>query len=349
MTNRSLPTARVLLFSLAASSVLLPALGCNRAARKGDASRTAPVSKSAAAPAPQLLPSEADASYTRGKLLASQGLDDIALAEFTRAIDVNPTFVPAYMGMGEIHQKRGDFGQAQKSYEAAANIAPSNFDAQYNNGLMLQLLNRLADSVRAYLRALQVRPDDFNANLNLATAYFQLGEPQPALPYAQKAVQLKGDNGPARVNLGAIYAALNQHDLAVIEYQQAAELIELSPELLLNLADSLGKVRRFEEMQNALEQLIRTKPTPVAYERLATAFFRQQKFELSLTNFRKAIELDPDYYPALNGVGVCLLNRYLTSERKDLEAREEAVRVLRRSLQIERKQPAVLDLLNKYG
>src|SRR5262249_21806665 len=161
------------------------------------------------------------------------------------------------------------------------------------------------------LRALSIKPEDFDANLNIATAYLQLGEPGPGLPYAQRAVRLRGNSGPARVNLGAIYAALGDHESAVVEYQQAAELMELTPELLLNLADSLGKSGRYVEMQNTLEQLIRSKPSAVAHERLASSLFRQQKYEEALVQFRKALAIDHDYYPALNGVGVCLLNKYL--------------------------------------
>jgi tetratricopeptide (TPR) repeat protein len=292
---------------------------------------------------------DAAAAVARATLLSGQGLDNVALSEFERAISINPKMTTAYMGIGDIRRKQGDLGKAEQAYGAAVQIEPANFEAQYSHGLVLQLLNRVAESVRAYIRALAIKPDDFDANLNLATAYLQLGEPGPGLPYAQRAVQLKGDSGAARVNLGAIYAALNDHDRAVVEYQQAAELMDLSPELLLNLADGLGKTGRYAEMQNTLEQLIRLKPSAVAHERLASALFRQKQYDGALEQFRKSLELDADYYPALNGVGVCLLNRFLLSEKKDLDSRDEAIRVLRRSLQIEQKQPAVLDLVTRYG
>jgi tetratricopeptide (TPR) repeat protein len=288
-------------------------------------------------------------ALARARLLESQGLDAVALSEFEKAIAINPTLTPAYMGIAGIHRKRGDLVQAEQAYAKAAQVEPSNFDAQYNDGLMLQLLNRVADAVRAYLRALAIKPDDFDANLNLATGYLQLGEPGPGLIYAQRAVRIKPDSGAARVNLGAIYAALGNHENAVTEYQQAAELMELTPELLLNLADSYGKVGRFAEMQNTLEQLIRSKPSATAYERLASALFRMGKYDDALTAFRKSLELDENYYPALNGVGVSLLNRYLLSEKKDLDSKTEGIKALRRSLQIEPKQPAVVDLVTRYG
>jgi tetratricopeptide (TPR) repeat protein len=341
-------STQLLAATLLLAVALAPITGCNRAARRAKRESGTPVAQSKSAPVPQPKADEAAAAVARGNLLQQQGLDNIAITEFERAIAINPKIIAPYIGIAQIQQKKGNFVEAQKKFEAAANIDPRNFDAQYGNALMLQLTGKVAESVRAYLRAMDIKKDDFDANLNLATAYLQLKEPDQALPYAKTAVRLRGDSGPARVNLGAIYSALQQHDLAVIEFQQAAELMELSPELLLNLAVELGHVGRTEEMLNTLDTLIKTKPSPEAYERRASAQFRQNRLDDSLASFRKALELDDNYFPALNGVGVCLLNKWLQSSKQDLDSHEEAIRVLKRSLQIERRQQAVIDLVNRY-
>jgi tetratricopeptide (TPR) repeat protein len=293
-------------------------------------------------------PEPASAAVLRAQEFESQGQYEQALAEFERAIETNPRMTVAYLGAGDIYRQQGDYESAEERYAMAARIEPRNFDAQYLHGLALQMLDRLADAVKAYIRALTIRPDDFNANLNLGTAYLQLGEPQQALPYAERAVRLDGKDGAARTNLGAIYAALGRHEDAVVEFQQAAELTELSAPLLLNLADSYGRVGRHEEMVNTLEQLVRTEPTAVAYERLGAGLFRLRRYDESLSGFRKSLEIDPNHYPALNGVGVSLLNQWVWSQQKDTAAREEALRSLRRSLQIERDQPKILELIGRY-
>lgn len=337
----------ILLALLAAATVTGPA-GCRRHARKATVAHPEPAS----APAPSsgaAAAVQANQAVTRGQLLATQGFDQIALMEFERAIAINPTLTPAYIGMADIHKKMGNLTEAAAGYTRAAQLEPGNFRAHYGQGLMLQLLGRVTDAVRSYLRALSISPNDFDANLNLATAYLQLGEASAALPYAQRAVRITGSSGPARVNLGAIYAALGEDEKAVTEYQQAAELMELTPELLLNLADSLGKTGKYAEMQNVLEQLVKQRATAPAYERLATALFRQGKFDESLATFRKALELDANYYPALNGVAVNLLNKYIASDRQDTASQREAIEALRKSLQVEPKQPAVIDLLSRYG
>lgn len=291
---------------------------------------------------------EAAASTRRARILKDQGLIDQALREFDKAIENNPKLTVAYIGAGDIHRERGDYASAEVRYGQAAAVEPRNFDAQYLHGLMLQLLNRLGESVQAYTRAIAIRPNDFDANLNLATAFLQLDDPAQGLPYGQAAVRINGDSAAARTNLGAIYTALGRFEDAVVEYQQAAELAPLSAPLLLNLADALGKSGRNEEMVNTLQELTRTEPSADAFERLGTGQFRLRKYAEAEAAFRKAIEIDPNHYPALNGIGVCLLNKYVWSDQRDETARSEALQVLRRSVQIERGQPGIIDLISRY-
>jgi tetratricopeptide (TPR) repeat protein len=334
------------------ATLVLAESGCNRFARRArQTARPAPVvERPAPAPPPKVDPvQESQRVVENAQILQAQGIEDVALREFERAISINPRITPAYLGIGQIQRRRGNLLEALTAYARAVDIEPGNFEAQYGLGLTSQLLGRIADAIRAYVNALYIRPDDFDANLNLATAYLQFGEPSPALPYAQRAVRLKGDSGPARFNLGAIYSAAGDHESAIVEYQQAAELMEISPQLLLNLAEALAFTGRHAEAQNTLEQLILAAPTAAAHERLATSLFRQKKYDEALAAFRRSIAIDDTYYPAHNGVGVCLLNRWLLSEKKDVAAKEEAIRALKRSLQLERKQPVVIDLINRYG
>ena len=330
---------RMLIWALPAAAACLTLLGCE----------SQPEPEVQTQFEAQIIPMPAGNAVQRGQLLAEQGLLESALAEFERAIDINPTMAVAYIGAGSVYRERGDFKESEERFDRAAQLEPRNFDAQYGHGLALQLLNKITDAIRAYLRALTIRPNDFNANLNLATAFLQVGEPRQALPYARRAVRLDTQSGPARVNLGSVYAALDRHGEAVVEYQQAAELMDLSPQLLLNLAESLGKVGRYEEMNSTLDQLLRTDPSAVAYERLGSALFRLKQYSDSQDAFRRSLELDPNHYPALNGLAVCLLNEYLWSDKKDVRALDEAIDSMRRSLRIERRQPRILELLTRYG
>lgn len=327
----------------AAICVCVTAPGCG--VSRGSADRAGEVGEAESARSGDRL-AEADA-------LLAEGRTSDALAQLTQVIQENPTLTTAWVKVADIHKEQGNYAQAEAGYRRAGQLDPTNFHAAFNHGLMLQLLDRVAEAVRAYLRAVSLKPEDRDANLNLATAYLQLKETSQALPYAEKAVRVDPEYGPSRVNLGAVYAALERHTDAVGEYEAAAERMDLekSPELLLNLADSLGKLGRFQEMASTLERLVSIRPTAPAHERLGSAQFRLRQYEAALASFRTAARLDAEHYPAHNGVGVCLLNQFLTAqpERRDKAVRDQAMEAFRRSLQINRNQPRIIELLSKYG
>jgi tetratricopeptide (TPR) repeat protein len=102
-------------------------------------------------------------------------------------------------------------------------------------------------------------------------------------------------------------------------------------------------------MRTTLEQVLKTEPSAAAWERMGFANFRLKDYDRSLDNFQNALKLDKDYFPALNGMGICLLNRWITSDRTDAKAHEEGVRSLRRSLQIKIDQPRIVELVSRYG
>lgn len=301
---------------------------------------------SRAVPTVQSPNSVATSSLLRGRKLQEQGLDKLALQEFERAIESNPLLVGAQMAAGDIYMKQGDFDMAAARFGEAAKLAPGSFDANYKHGQALQALGQLLEAVKAYTIALAIKPNDATANMNAGVVYLKLNDASAALPFAEKAVKLDPRNGQARVNLGAVYSSLGRHEDAVTEYLQASEMLPTNGELLLNLADSLQKAGQLEQAANTLDQLVRTEPSAKSYERLGAVNFKLRQYEAAEAAFRKSIEIDPNHYPGLNGVAVCLLNKYVLDGND--AARQEAVPLLRKSLKIERNQPYIANLAEKY-
>jgi tetratricopeptide (TPR) repeat protein len=285
--------------------------------------------------------------------VASEAMGDgeyeAALAIFQDILAENPTIVTAYLGIGEIHLIQEDYQQAEPAYRRAARLEPQNFDAQYGHGVALQMLGRIGEAIRAFQRALNIRPESFDANLGLATSYLKINQATQALAYAQRAVRANPDSGPARINLGAVYEGVGRHGDAIDEYLVAMELMEPSPALLLNLINALAKEKRYEEVANVAENLIKIEPSANVYERLGWARFKLGQFDESINAYRAATELDPNHWPSQNGVGVNALNRWLLSNKSNNLARTESRDAFRASLRANPDQPKVIGLMLKYN
>ncbi len=276
---------------------------------------------------------------------------DVALGLFRDVLEENPTIVPAYLGIGDIYLDLDDAGKAEPVFARAVKLSPRSFDAQFGHGRALQMLGQLLRAVQAYHRALTIVPDHPEANLNIATTYMRMDEMNSALVFAEKAVELAPESGGARVNLGAIYEDLGRNDAAIEQYLTALELLDeqATAPVMLNLINVLARENRYQEAANTAENLTRIDPTPNAYERLGWALFKLREYDASIEAYRGAIELDPNHWPSLNGVGVNALNTWLRSGRTDNDARREARDSFRRSLRINRDQRKLITLMSNYA
>jgi len=284
---------------------------------------------------------EAEAAKQAGDFGTALGLFEDILAE-------NPMITTAYLGIGDIYMIQEDYQSAEPAFNRAARLEPRNFDAQYGHGLSLHMLDRFAEAVRAFHRALTIQPNSVSANLSIATAYLRMDQARSALVFAEKAVELDPTNGPAHSNLGAIYEMLDRDGDAIEQYLDAMELMPPSTPLMMNLINVLAKERRYREVINASENLLKIEQSANAYERMAYAYFRLAEYDSSSEAYRNAVSIDPNHWQSLNGIGVNALNRWLVSKKRDRVAAQEARDAFRRSLQVNPRQTKVLTLMSNY-
>jgi superkiller protein 3 len=291
---------------------------------------------------------EQQARLTEAQAAKEAGNYDLALSMFQDILAENPTIVTGYLGIGEVFMLKHDYGRAESAYRQSAKLAPRNFDAQLGHGLALHMLERYEDAVKAFHRALTIDPDDVRANLSLATTYLSMNKARSAMLYAERVVQLDPNNGAARTNLGAIYEILGRNQEAIDQYLAAAELLPASPQLMLNLLNVLAKEKRYQEVINTAETLVKIEDSANAYERMAYAYFRLRDYDRSLRSYQSAVEIDENHWQSWNGIGVNEINRWLLSKKQDRQAATRARDAFRRSLRINAEQPKVIELLSNH-
>jgi tetratricopeptide (TPR) repeat protein len=228
-------------------------------------------------------------------------------------------------------------------------LDPGDFTAASSHGRVLEALGRIKDSVLAYQRALMIRPRDLDANLAMSRLMALTEQGESSVVFAERAVKIDPQSGPARLQLARAYTKAGRGADAIREYEAACELIEPPADVMFALVNAYAKEKRYREAANASEALTRTAASAAAFERLGWALFRLNEFEKSDAAYRKAIELDGAYWPALNGVGVNALNAWIKAGKPaDDPRRDEARAMLQRSMRANPDQPKVASLLLKY-
>jgi tetratricopeptide (TPR) repeat protein len=283
------------------------------------------------------------------KAMIGEGRHEDAIRTFESLLDENPSLTIAYVGIGQAYEDLGQFRRAEPAYARATRLDPRDFDAQYGHGTVLRALGRLKEAARAYQQALSIRPEDLGSLTGLGATFIELEMPASAIVPIQRRIELDPDDGDARAMLGTAYMLAGRLGDAIDAYEVAIEYVGNDPELIGNLVECYAREDRHREAANAGQVLVAIAPSPQAWERLGRAYFRLGDYDASVESYKRAVELDPEFWPALNGVGVNELNRWLRSERTDLDARDAAADAFRASLRANPDQRKVVSLLTTYG
>jgi tetratricopeptide (TPR) repeat protein len=137
-----------------------------------------------------LNPSSPRAHYSLALNLEQQGRLDEAMDSYRSALRLQPEFVEARFGEGDVHFRKGAFDQAASCYEDVLKRQPGNVDARYNLGTTF--LNRgIFDLAAAsYEAVLRIQPDHASAHKGLGEALLRLNRRCEALPHLERSTVL---------------------------------------------------------------------------------------------------------------------------------------------------------------
>ncbi len=94
-------------------------------------------------------PSAPDIGTQLGRALNYVGEDDAALAQYRTTLRAHPAYAPAYWAMGMAYAKKGEFGEARKTFNRVMDLKPGNPAALAGLGYVEVMSG---DSARARLR-----------------------------------------------------------------------------------------------------------------------------------------------------------------------------------------------------
>jgi tetratricopeptide (TPR) repeat protein len=97
--------------------------------------------------------------YNRGTTLLSMKQYDRAIADFSKAVEINPRYAEAYQNRGAARKDLKDYDAAIADFKRAIAINPTYGDAYVNLGNTLVSAGRLAEAVDIYSRAIALGGD----------------------------------------------------------------------------------------------------------------------------------------------------------------------------------------------
>jgi len=182
---------------------------------------------------------------------------NLALEEFRTAVDIDPTYVKAFNGMGVSYDSLGDYARAIESYKAALQVN-RNLDYVLNNlGYAYFLQGNLDQAIESFKKAIALNQNNARYHNNLGLAYGEKEQYDLAL----SEFKLAGDDAVAHHNIGKIFYRKGLYDDAAIQFSRVSAMNPtcVNEDRYLNAADALGGI--FAEPDKNRETEIDAKKT----------------------------------------------------------------------------------------
>ena len=261
-----------------------------------------------------------DAHYNLGYAYVEQGHYDQAIPHLERAIAIAPNLKRAHYNLARAYRESGNLEAAthaitetlrlDSNYQRAHELANLIKQAHYNRGITYLNDERYSEAVTVFQNAITLDPDFTTAHYNLGLTYLKMEIYSRAVDALQKTITL--DRSYKAAHHALALAHLGQQELGKareaardalkldVNYQPARSLLEaIDP----NFTSSETQPVMPSEPEQSVKQQPIVKPRQETHYELGTAYRDAKMSTEAIAEFRKAIDMDPDFAAAYISLG----------------------------------------------
>ena len=272
-------------------------------------------------------PQARDAHLNLGVALFKANRFDEGLEAGRIALRQRPDSIKALTAVGRGLIAVGRPDEAEELLRRAVRLDPRDTRSRQNLAESLRKQERFVEAVEWYRAVLAIDDEFAPPYAGMGIALFGARRYEEAIAALERALSLDPRLPTAaalHLYLGRAARELGRFDEAAGHLQRAAEIEPANVEPLLELANLRSRQGRSEDADRILDRVRASGPDALASVLAAAEALRaQREITEAITTYRTALEIDPNYAPALAGLGIALLQ----SERYEeaIEALEQAV------------------------
>ncbi len=269
-----------------------------------------------------------------GNALAKKGRKDDAIAQYRKALEINPAYKVAHMNLGIALFDEGEKEAAIAQYQAALNLDPDYAEARYNLGVDLSAEGRKAEAIVQYHKALEINPDYTEAGYNMGNALLQIGNVEEAIAEYRKILQITPEDARILNNLGIALSIKGEQESAMAQFRKALSAKPDFVDAHYDLGAALVKIGKPDEAISHFRKALEINPNYVkARFGLGKALLRKGDFDTAMSCFQESTALGPDSLTRWRNLGEVLLKNQDFEEaivcfRQGLEIAPHSVEVL---------------------
>jgi len=229
----------------------------------------------------------------RGIIYYDRGELDLSIADFTRAIALDPDYVDAWNNRGNVYEDKGELDRAIEDYTTAIGLDPNWAYPWNGRGNAYEDKGELDRAIEDYTRAIALDPNWAYPWNNRGNAYNDKGEFDSAIEDYSRAIALDANLAQAWNGRGNAYKNKGELDRAIEDYSRAITLDN-------NLAGAWNNrglaYQAKGEFDRAIEDYIKAIALDenfiLAWNNRGGAYTEKGELDLAIADFTRAIALD---------------------------------------------------------
>ncbi|WP_413413327.1 tetratricopeptide repeat protein [Prochlorococcus sp. MIT 0701] len=228
-----------------------------------------------------------------------------AIADFNKAIEIDPQLAGPYYNRGVLKGELEDYQGAFDDYNKAIEIDPQHFEFYNNRGVAKSNLKDYQGAITDYNKAIAINPQLAEAYSNRCTAKSDLGDYQGAIADCNKAIVINPQDSFAYYNLGNAKVKSGDYQGAIADYSKA---IAIDPQYFIAYTNRGYPKEQLGDYQGAIadyNKAIAINPQYVnAYSSRGLAKIDLGDYQRAIADCNKAIAINPQYAFAYTTRGI---------------------------------------------
>lgn len=232
--------------------------------------------------------------YVEGVKSSRNGKWDLAIAQFEKALQIDPDYSLVYTELGIAYAKKAFFDKSISLFQTAIQKDAENVVAHYNLGAIYEGKGTWSQAIQEYMKVVSLDPNNVEVRRRLGICFMEVGQNAAAMDQFNIAVTLDPNYKEARVLLGKLYCDTGEVQFVPVYYEMTYEP-ETHKITYKRSATTTGtQTSQRGTAGGGITQQGGTWQVDVPY------LF----YDAAIEQYRRAIEVDPNYAEAHEGLGI---------------------------------------------
>ncbi|HEX7344006.1 MAG TPA: tetratricopeptide repeat protein [bacterium] len=172
----------------------------------------------------QSRPNAKELYRARGYSYAENKQYDLALKDFSKAIELDSTDLGAYLGRASTYNSVSLEDKAIADYDHILQLDPKNSRAYSQRALIYKKQDEIDLALKDYLKAIELDPKDRYSIHAVGHIYFGKDDLDKALEYFNREIELAPDHQNGYTSRGYVYLRQQKFDEAIADFSKALEI-----------------------------------------------------------------------------------------------------------------------------